>query len=76
MIKISRSDQTVIATSPSGKVMRRYACRSLPCAVSLELKLNIDPEFADWWAHTGDPKAGEHVPHGLERPWSRGAGLG
>jgi len=65
---ITRTGRTITATDDvTGRLLRSEECRSIQCAVALEIKLSNDPKFADMWVRDGDPKSPEVKPHGLER---------
>ena len=63
-IRITRIGAIVSGTDGE-LLLRTFECRNVRSAIDLEIKLNNDFPFADWWARQSGvipPK-----PHGLER---------
>ena len=63
-IVVRRIDTTITANA-NGMIARSFECRSVRAAVELEIKLNSDIAFAEWWAFDGTAKPPK--PNTLER---------
>ena len=63
VVRITRMGAFVNATD--GGLLRSFECRNVRSAIELEIKLNSDASFADWWALQSGAMAPK--PHGLER---------